>query len=460
MPPPENLRATIGEGIAERFLRSADRSVRIADLECATSLRGRRDAFAGRSVLVAPRDQFAAALTLIELDGLARRLLLCPPGLAPDHLAALVADAEIDAVVSDGEEDEYAALGIALRATLDTRLAAAGHSCSGGGHTEWLLLTSGTSGTPKLVRHDLASLTASFRNVSEPLVWGTFYDIRRYGGLQIFLRALTGGGSFVLSSPGEPVARHLARLAASGVTHLSGTPSHWRRALMSGAARSIAPRLVRLSGEIADQAILDELRAVYPQARIVHAYASTEAGVGFEVTDGLEGFPTDLVRVGVTEVDIRIVENSLRLRSRRTGSGYVGRTAAALRDGEEFVDTGDLVERQGERYRFIGRKGGIINVGGHKVHPEEVEAAINRHPGVAASLAHPRRSPITGAVVVADVILKQGMAADHRRCEEIEREIMAACRSRLAPYQVPAALRFVPAIELTVIGKLAREGLG
>jgi hypothetical protein len=188
MPPPENLRASIGEGIAERFLRNADRSVRIADLECATSLRGRRDAFAGRSVLLAPRDQLAAALALIELDGLARRLLLCPPGLAPDHLAALVADAEIDAVVSDGEEDEYAALGIALRATLDTTLAAAKHSWSGGGHTEWLLLTSCTSGTPKLVRDDLASLTACFRSAGEPVVWGTFYDIRRYGGLQIFLR--------------------------------------------------------------------------------------------------------------------------------------------------------------------------------------------------------------------------------------------------------------------------------
>ncbi len=73
--------------------------------------------------------------------------------------------------------------------------------------------------------------------------------------------------------------------AAPGVTHLTGTPSHWRRALMSPAIARIAPRYVRLSGEIADQAVLDRLKVQFPDAAIGHAYASTEAGVGFEVTD-------------------------------------------------------------------------------------------------------------------------------------------------------------------------------
>ena len=77
------------------------------------------------------------------------------------------------------------------------------------------------------------------------------------------------------------------RLAEHGVTHLSGTPSHWRRALMSPQIHDIAPRYVRLSGEIADQAILDSLRAAFPDATVGHAYASTEAGVAFEVDDGL-----------------------------------------------------------------------------------------------------------------------------------------------------------------------------
>src|SRR5262249_41109966 len=145
--------------------------------------------------------------------------------------------------------------------------------------TTWLLLTSGTTGAPKLVSHDVGSLSAPIKSGVQAPVWGTFYDIRRYGGLQIFFRAVVGGGSLILSSAGEPVADHLERLARHQVTHLSGTPSHWRRALMTPAIRLIAPGYVRLSGEIADQTILENLRAFFPHAGVGHAYASTEAGV-------------------------------------------------------------------------------------------------------------------------------------------------------------------------------------
>src|SRR5947208_10730105 len=104
--------------------------------------------------------------------------------------------------------------------------------------------------------------------------------------VQIFLRAVLGRGSFVLSGAGEPVGAYLLRLGTHGATHVSGTPSHWRRALMSPEARAIRPRYIRLSGEIADQAILNALRSFYPQARIRHAFASPEAGVGLDVDGG------------------------------------------------------------------------------------------------------------------------------------------------------------------------------
>src|SRR6202041_1619777 len=119
------------------------------------------------------------------------------------------------------------------------------------------------SGVPKIVSHTLEGLTGAIVADSPartgPAVWATFYDIRRYGGLQIFLRAVIGGGSMVLSEPGEPLTDHLARLAARGVTHISGTPSHWRKVLMSGSVSLFSPRYVRLSGEVADQALLDRL---------------------------------------------------------------------------------------------------------------------------------------------------------------------------------------------------------
>jgi acyl-coenzyme A synthetase/AMP-(fatty) acid ligase len=448
-----------------RFLHAAGASAALAGLRTGTSLGSRLSELNGRSVLLAARDQLPAALALIELDGVARRVVLCPPDLAAAHLPEIAANAEADAIVSDRDPADFAALGIPLQVEATSVIAPAtpadGSANAGpadGHRTTWLLLTSGTTGAPKIVVHDVTTLSAPIKPTGTPPVWGTFYDIRRYGGLQIFFRAIIGGGSLILSQAGEPVADHLARLARHGVTHLSGTPSHWRRALMSPALRSIDPSYVRLSGEIADQAVLDNLRAFFPGAGVGHAYASTEAGVAFEVNDGLAGFPASFVDVGHGDVDIKIEDGSLRLRSWRTATSYVGRTAPQLRDDDGFVDTGDMVELRGDRYHFVGRKGGIINVGGQKVNPEEVEAAINRHPAVWGSLVRARKNPITGAIVAADVVLKDPSIPGSAAAAQTEREIVALCREHVAPYKVPAMIRFVPSLAVSESGKLLRHG--
>jgi acyl-coenzyme A synthetase/AMP-(fatty) acid ligase len=440
-----------------RFFRDANASVAFADLRSRTCLGGRLNELSGRSVLLATRDQLTAALALIELDGVARRIVLCPPDLAAGHLPEIAANAEVDAIVSDRHPADFANLGIPLHIRAISTLESAAPPIHGR-RTTWLLLTSGTTGAPKLVSHDVGSLTAPIKAADQAPVWGTFYDIRRYGGLQIFFRAVVGGGSLILSSAGEPVADHLQRLARYRVTHLSGTPSHWRRALMTPAIRLIGPGYVRLSGEIADQTILENLRAFFPHAGVGHAYASTEAGVAFEVNDGLAGFPASFVGVGQREVDIKIEDGSLRLRSARTASCYVGRDAPELLDSDGFVDTGDMVELRGDRYHFIGRKGGIINVGGQKVHPEEVEAAINRHPAVWASLVRARKSPITGAIVAADVVLKDTSIPRDDMVAQTEREIIELCRQNIAPHKVPAVIRFVPSLNVSDSGKLLRHG--
>jgi len=252
----------------------------------------------------------------------------------------------------------------------------------------------------------------------------------------------------------------LGRARAAGVTHVSGTPSHWRQALMSGAATRLAPQYVRLSGEIADQGILDSLRAEYPQARIAHAFASTEAGVAFEVEDGLAGFPARLVGATGTEIELRIVDDTLRIRSPGNAARYLGEGAPPLRASDGFVDTGDRLTLRDGRYHFAGRAGGVINVGGLKVHPEEVEAVINAHPWVHMSLARARRNPITGAVVAADVVLSEAAPGAPARpsAAELTQELMESCRRSLPAHKVPTVIRFVPALEVSPSGKLVRPG--
>src|SRR5205823_4775916 len=98
-------------------------------------------------------------------------------------------------------------------------------------------------------------------------------------------------------------------------------------------------------------------------------------------------------------------DGSLRIRSPRAALRYLGDPHERLSGDDGFVDTGDIVERRGDRYYFLGRRSGVINVGGLKVYPEEVEAAINRHPAVRMSMVRSTRSPITGSLVAADVVL-------------------------------------------------------
>src|SRR3979490_1095043 len=339
------LRDYLSPELKGRSISDARQSVSLTNILEQTCLVGRFGQLSARSVLLAVSDQLISAIAMTEIDGVARRMLLCPPDLNADHIQALIEDAEIDAVVTDqparwADSDVY--LIVAARPPVR-----AGAKATTARATEWLMLTSGTSGVPKIVGHTLEALTGAI--VADgpargaPPVWATFYDIRRYGGLQIFLRAIIGGGSMVLSEPGESISDHVARLQASGVTHISGTPSHWRKLLMSGSAAGFSPRYVRLSGEIADQAVLDGLSRHFPGSSMGHAYASTEAGVGFAVNDGLEGFPASMVGPSRPGVEMKVEDGSLRIRSRRTAHAYVGRHAAALTDGDGFVDSGDIV---------------------------------------------------------------------------------------------------------------------
>lgn len=444
---------------SDRAFHDPEHRIALEQLSAATSLECGLDEFAGKSVLLLTAEMLPASLALIELDGIARRIVVCTPDLAAEHLPTLAETAESDVVLTDGKHAADFPAGLRV-IQCASQLRAAAPARAEHSDTEWVLLTSGTTGVPKLVVHSLASLVAPIEQGSPAAafapVWSTFYDIRRYGGMQIFLRAALGGGSMVLSSAAEPVADFMARAGAQGITHISGTPSHWRRVLMTPGADRISPRYVRLSGEIPDQPILSDLKAFYRDAAVGHAFASTEAGVAFEVNDALAGFPAELLDGGAGEVEMKLMDQSLRIRSPRTATRYLG-NAAPLRDENGFIDTGDIVDERDGRCFFVGRRGGIINVGGLKVHPEEVEAVINRHPAVRMSLVRARKNPFTGAVVVADIVVRSTGADGGDVTGLVRSQILDTCRRDLAAHKVPAAIRLVSSLDVGAAGKLARR---
>jgi acyl-coenzyme A synthetase/AMP-(fatty) acid ligase len=459
-----NSRASLKDGLSAvgdltaRSVFGAEASLAWSDLAAGTVLAGRANELCGRSVVVATTHQLTAIAALVELDGAARRIILYPPDLSLEYLPYVVQSAAVDAIVSDRPTTGLETPGVASLTPSNWTKMPANSGPQLEHETEWVLLTSGTTGRPKLVVHTLASLAGAIAESrpADDMVWSTFYDIRRYGGLQIFLRAALTGTSLVLSSAQETTADFLARAGEHGVTHISGTPSHWRRASMSSSAHLIAPEYVRLSGEIADQSILNHLRSLYPQARIAHAFATTEAGVVFDVNDGLMGFPADVIE-HTPNVVMKIENRSLRVRSDRTARCYLGDHNHAIQDVEGFVDTGDVLELREGRYHFVGRGDGMINVGGMKVYPEEVEAVINGHPKVEMSLVRTKKNPITGALVVADVVLKVASEPASIDMGELHHDILRLCRETLPSHKVPAAINFVPTLAVAETGKLIRR---
>ncbi len=464
MSDPLTLRSLIRRaGAGNRVVATQDYTLPLQSLQAGSSFAGNAAAFRDRSVILKVRDMAKAAAALIELDGLARRIFLSPPGWDAEKLAAAAQDIEADALACDDYLEpipfrfDFVAPVEWPVASSNSSQAVLETSPQASLETEWVLPTSGTSGRPKLAVHNLRTLVGAIGPASRQ-EWATFYDIRRYGGLQIFLRALAGEGSLQLSGMDESAEAFLNRISGANVTHISGTPTHWRRVMMSGAGRRIDPGYVRLSGEIADDAALQGLAELYPRARVEHAYASTEAGVVFTVGDGHAGFPADLLdRRG--DIEMKVVDGALRVRSPRRALRLIGEDAPRLVDEDGFVDTGDMIEQRGERCLFVGRRGGIINIGGAKAHPEEIEAALNAHEAVSASRAFARKNPITGALVMADVVLRVDPLREGEPVREgLNQDILAFCRARLPAYMVPVRLRFVSDLPMTDAGKMVRHG--
>lgn len=405
---------------------------------------------AGADVAVAAGDVRELVESLLLLDGACRRLTLVSPTAPADRVASILERAGTDVVVSAAPDFRWAG-GEVLRPDPAAAPATAPPLVD----TTWVLPTSGTTGAPKLVAHSLADLTRTVRREPDPTRrhrWGSLYDLTGFAGLQVFLQSWWSESCLILGR-GRGVVERLGELVEGGCTALSATPTMWRKLLMSPGVERLSLRQITLGGEIVDQAVLDALGRAFPDARITHIYASTEAGVGFAVGDAKAGFPAAWLEEPPRGVRLAVEDGALLVRAEGARQEYV-EPDARLRRGDGFLDTGDRVVRRGDRLFFVGRAGGIINVGGNKVHPEQVEAFLLGCDGVRLARVSGRDSPITGSLVQAEVVVDPALATDPDRSR---RSILNRCREGLEPWAVPAILNLVPSLDLTDSGKLKRE---
>ena len=324
------------------------------------------------------------------------------------------------------------------------------HSTISSQETRWYLATSGTTGTPKWIAHSFASLSRAVKiSVDQStLHWGLCYQPTRFAGLQVLLQSMMSGACIRDCSTADAEQR-IEMMLNSGVTALSATPSLWRQLLMTGRLHQLPLIQLTLGGEIADQALLNKLSALFPSARILHIYASTEVGVGFAVSDQQTGFPLSWLGSNHSGLAFKIDgQQHLWLKPPHTPDSNLAKRL----DSEGYLDTGDLVQIQDDRVQFLGRDSGVINVGGNKVHPEQVEQVLLQIADVLQAKVYAKASSVLGQLVVADIVVVAN--ADQSKLQPL---LFAHCQQQLARYQIPTRFNFVDSLSTNATGKLSRK---
>jgi acyl-coenzyme A synthetase/AMP-(fatty) acid ligase len=319
------------------------------------------------------------------------------------------------------------------------------------------ILTSGTAGIPKAANHTWATLGAPIRRDEQyaGTRWLCAYPLNFYAGLQTFMQTFLNFATLVIPPSLNP--QEIARaMHEEGVQYASGTPTFWRWMLAFAPREKLVNcplRQITLGGEMATQDVLDGLRQVFPATRIISVYGLTETGRLFSVSDGKEGFPAAFLEESPTAgVELRVADGQLMSRSRKAAMlGYDGQ-AALHEQGDGWFATGDLVEIRGDRVLFQGRNSDVINVGGRKVMPAEVESVLRTVPGVVEVRVYARKSSLAGQLVAADLVLTPDADPEGTKAE-VER----LAREKLGPHQVPRSIHVVPEILRSEVFKILRR---
>jgi acyl-coenzyme A synthetase/AMP-(fatty) acid ligase len=313
------------------------------------------------------------------------------------------------------------------------------------------MMTSGTTGKPKIAAHTLDALMSRARTSAKfaqggESKWMLTYQPTGFAGIQVQLTAVATNGVIVAPEQRTP-GGFAAAARDNGVTQISGTPTFWRAFMMVARPSELALKQITLGGEAADQATLDRLKAAFPSARITHMYASTEAGVVFAVHDGREGFPKAWLDTPPQGVALRIVDDLLHIKSANLMGGYLDQSAQPLLD-DGWLSTADRCEIVDDRVRILGRQDSTINVAGSKVYPLMVETFLLKQTGVLEARVFGVPNPVAGALVGAEIVFAEDQ--DHA---EARARVLAACREGLASYQVPRVLKIVDQISVRESGK-------
>ncbi len=296
-------------------------------------------------------------------------------------------------------------------------------------HPGLVLFSSGSTGASKAAVHDLVRLLEKFKARRHRLRTLSFLLFDHIGGFNTLLYTLANGGCLITvreRSPDavlEAVARHRVEL-------LPTSPTFINLILLSEAFRrhSLSSlKIVTYGTEPMPLSTLQRFYRLFPEIRLLQTYGLSEIGILRSQSKSADSL---WLRLGGEGFETRVVDGLLEIKAASAMLGYLNAPSPFTEDG--WFATGDAVEVDGEFFRILGRASEIINVGGQKVYPAEVESVIQEMDNVRDVTVRGEKNPITGEIVCARVTPWEDEPE-----KVFARRLKRFCSERLERYKVP-----------------------
>lgn len=306
------------------------------------------------------------------------------------------------------------------------------------GHSGLVLFSSGSTGEPKAMIHDMNDLVDSYRDKkTKKLNLLIFLMFDHIGGLNTLINTLSMCAHIVI--PASREADHIGALIEQHrINVLPASPTFLNLMLMSKVQDKYnlkTLRMITYGTEPMQESLLNQAREAFPRARFLQTYGTSETGIAqasSRSSDSLE------IRFEDPDLETRIVDGELHLRSKTQILGYLNADMESFTE-DGWFKTGDLVEQSEDGYlTIVGRSKEVINVGGEKVLPTEVESLLLRHELVADAMVKSIPNALTGQSVLAQVVL--AASVEPREAKKILRRY---CSESMASYKVPTRFSFV-----------------
>jgi long-chain acyl-CoA synthetase len=297
-----------------------------------------------------------------------------------------------------------------------------------------VLFTSGSTGRPKAVVHDFSRLLRKFQRLRPAMSAVNFLLFDHWGGINTLMGSLANGGLMVFPESRNPdeicslIEKHRIEL-------LPTTPSFLNLLLISRSYQKFdlsSLRLITYGAETMPDSTLRRLHQALPQVELRQTYGMIELGVMRAKSMSSDSL---WVRIGGEGYDLRVVDGILQVKAEAAMLGYLNAPSPFTEDG--YFITGDRVEQRGDYFKILGRDSDIINVGGQKVYPAEVEAVILEVPQVIDAVVYAEKHVLTGSIVSADLIVAEGAEK-----AKIRQDVKKHCADALQPFMVPVRINF------------------